>query len=170
MDLNNIKLTPSDAIALYRTSLVESDEKIIAPAVLETLPENTSSKKYLGGNKKNILIAVNHAGTTYLPDDELNFLTSILSACQLSLDDVAIINTNNNPAYTYKDYLGEFKSSTVLLFGIDPVSFGLPLDFPQFQIQSFTKCTFLHSPALHEYDKLLKSKLWVCLKRIFNIP
>jgi hypothetical protein len=157
MDLNNIQITPEIATALYRFSLVDG-------------PLGTATAwKYLGENKKNILIVVNHIDTTHLPDEDLAFLTTILSACKLSLADVAIVNKNNYSNQTYKEYTGHFKSKIVLLFGTDPVSFGLPLDFPHFQVQSFSKCTFLYSPSLNEYDQLVKSKLWVCLQRIFGV-
>jgi len=45
------------------------------------------------------------------------------------------------------------------------------MNFPHFQQQKFTGITFLFSPSLNELenDKLLKSKLWICLKQIFNI-
>jgi hypothetical protein len=169
MDLNDIKLNPSVAAALYRFSLVESDIKGPALQAAPVTTSSTKSLKYLGENKKNILIVVKHEEATHLPDEELSFLTNILAACHLSLGDVAIVNTSNYPSHTYKEYIDEFRSRVVLLFGTDPLSFGLPLDFPQFQVQSFAKCTFLYSPALNEYDKLLKSKLWVCLKRIFVV-
>jgi hypothetical protein len=177
MSLNDISLSPFVTASLYRSSLIEDDqhEPIVktpsisskaAPAIAAT----DTGWKHLGDNKKNILLVVNHTGITHLPDDELNFITAILSACKLDLGDVAIVNLNNYPAYSYKDFIGHFNSRNVLLFGMDPVSFGLPVDFPQFQVQSVAKTTFLYSPTLAEIkeDKLFKSKLWVCLQRIFG--
>jgi hypothetical protein len=127
--------------------------------------------KSLGGNQKNILIVVKNDNITYLPDEDLEFLTNILKACKLSLEDVAIVNTNNNPDEGYKEYLKNWSSKIVLLFGVSPVSFDLPVSFPEFQVQSLTNTKFLYSPALSECrtDKLLKSKLWVSLQRIFGL-
>jgi hypothetical protein len=175
-ELNNIRLSPAVAASLYRHSLIDTNtqetiEKV-KPAATEPVMNDIITDdewKYLGGNKQQILIVVRNTGITHLPDADLELLTSILKACKFDLGDVAIINSNNYPQHTYKEYLGQFKSRIVLLFGLEPVAFGLPLDFPQFQIQSFAKTTFLHSPPLSEYDKLLKSKLWVCLKTIFGL-
>jgi len=127
--------------------------------------------KSLGGNQKNILVVVKNANITYLPDEDLEFLTNILKACKLNLEDVAIVNTNNNPGEGYKEYLKNWSSKIVLLFGVDPVSFDLPVNFPEFQVQSLTNTKFLYSPSLNECrtDKLLKSKLWVSLQRIFGL-
>jgi len=127
--------------------------------------------KSLGGNQKNILVVVKNANITYLPDEDLEFLTNILKACKLNLEDVAIVNTNNNPGEGYREYLKNWSSKIVLLFGVDPVSFDLPVNFPEFQVQSLTNTKFLYSPSLNECrtDKLLKSKLWVSLQRIFGL-
>ena len=178
MGLNDIQLPASAIAGLYRNSLIETNE---APAKIETnktlaktgAPEAAShnQEKYLGENKKNILIVVDYSNAVYLPDEELTFLTNMLVACKLSLADVAIMNRNSFKDPNYKELVTKFKSRIVFLFGVDPSSFGLPLSFPHFQIQPFANATFLFTPSLEECknDKLLKSKLWVCLQRIFAI-
>ena len=127
--------------------------------------------KFLGNNQKNILIVVSYAAVPHLPDEELGFLTKMLEACKLSLGDVAIVNHHNYPGTVAKDYLGYFESKIVFLFGIDPLSFGLPVSFPAYQVQAVAKTNYLFTPPLEERiaDPLFKSKLWVSLKRIFGI-
>ena len=168
MSLNNIQL-PAFAIAdLYHFTLIETDE---IAAKTETTAIASGDEKYLGENKKNILIIVDFADATFLPDKELSFLTNMLTACKLSLADVVILNINKSREKNYKELISTFKSRIVFLFGIEPVSFGLPVTFPHFQIQPFANATFLFTPLLKECenDALLKSKLWVCLRRIFAI-
>jgi hypothetical protein len=169
MSLNDIQL-PATAIAgLYRSSLIEINE---TPAITKTdVVVADHNPKYLGENKKNILIVVDYSDAVYLPDEELNFLTNMLVACKLSLADVAIVNRNSFNESNYIELVSGFKSRIVFLFGVDPVSFGLPVSFPFFQIQPFANATFLFTPSLEECNKdtLLKSKLWVCLRRIFAI-
>ncbi|MET0393882.1 MAG: hypothetical protein ABW019_12110 [Chitinophagaceae bacterium] len=138
-----------------------------APAPAETA---APAWKYLGHNRKNILIVVEHTDVLHLPDEDLGLLTNILTACRLDLGDVAIINRNNHRQSVYGDYLDYFGSRNVLLFGMDPAGFGLPVDFPAFQVQSLAGCTFLHAPALSQcHDKVVKTQLWTSLKRIFNL-
>jgi hypothetical protein len=179
MDLNHINL-PAFVIAdLYHSSLIDAGETAAKPKPEEiiiekkSIPDRTETIdwKYLGENRKNILIIVNHKEGVHLSDDDLNFLTGILGACKLNLGDVAIVNLNNHPGTSYKELTGHFKSKNVFLFGVEPAAFGLPMSFPHFQLQSFANNSFLFSPVLKELenDKLLKSKLWVCLKRIFGI-
>jgi hypothetical protein len=180
MSLNNIQLNPSLLADMYRTSLVEtnvsqrSEEKKYAPAAIEkTLAKDTKAVrwKYLGEYKKNILIIVRYNGVPYLPDEQLNFLTSVLGACKLNLADVAIFNTAHAPSALYKELQEKFKSNFTILLGLTPEEFEMPLSFPEFQVQSFNNCTFLYAPVLEvlETDKVLKSKLWVCLKKMFGV-
>ena len=95
----------------------------------------------------------------------------MLGACRLSLDDVGIVNSSNAPSAFYKAMMEKFASTTTLLFGLTPQEFEMPVNFPEFQVQNFNNCTFLHAPVLErlETDKILKSKLWVSLRKIFNL-
>jgi len=168
MSLNTIQL-PASAIAdLYHLSLIETDEIAVKTG---TTVIASGDDKYLGENKKNILVIVDYTAVLFLPDEELSFLTNMLTACKLSLADVVIVNMNKYKEKNYKELISNFKSRIVFLFGIEPASFGLPVSFPHFQIQPFTNATFLFTPSLKECenDALLKSKLWVCLRRIFAI-
>jgi len=185
MSLNNIQLNQSLLADMYKTSLVTSndglpgEEKMRAISsktkTAKTEPDTTNMKplnwKYLGDYKKNILIIVHYNDLPYLPDEQLNFLSSILNACKLSLGDVAVLNVANHSPVSYKNILEKFKSSFIILLGLTPEEFEMPLSFPEFQVQSFNSCTFLHTPALEtlEGDKVLKSKLWVCLRKMFGV-
>lgn len=181
MGLNNIDLPAIVVEQLYNSSLVgnntDAEEKQTISAAIKT---ETASKtkespaeewKSLGNNNKKILIVLKSEEAVHLPDNQLTFLTGILSACNLSLADVAIVNTNNHPEVLYKELTTFFASKVVLLFDIEPAAFGLPMSFPFYQIQAFAGNSFLYSPSLNnlENDKVEKSKLWVCLKRLFNL-
>ena len=174
MNLNHIQLPASVVADLFKHSLVETDGKLSEQENGFSLkkPGTSSNKwKYLGENKKNILVVVNNNATVHLPDRDLSFLTNMLGACKLGLADVAIVNGNNYDEINYKEMIAQFSSRIIFLFGIEPVSFGLPVTFPHFQLQPFANATFLFTPSLEECnnDALMKSKLWVCLRRLFNI-
>lgn len=167
MTLNTILFTPQLITELYKRSLIEINKKEF------TTTENTEQVnwKFLGENRKNILILVNNPDVVFLPDAQLDFLTKLLSACNLNLGDVAVLNFNTHPTLNSKDLITHFNSKTIFLFGVEPGSIGMPILFPHFQIQNFNNCTYLFTPSLSELenDKLLKSKFWVCLKKIFNL-
>ena len=186
MSLNNIQLNPALLADMYKTSLVDANDSSVEGKRSQTGPihtkttaqpdeDTTNAKavnwKYLGDYRKSILIIVRYNDVPYLPDQQLSFLSSILSACKLNLADVAILNVANTPQASYKTIQEKFKSSFTVLFGLTPEEFEMPLSFPDFQVQAFNNCTFLHTPVLEmlEGDKLLKSKLWVCLRKMFGV-
>jgi hypothetical protein len=182
MSLNDLQLSPDIIARLYPSSLITTDISESATAPIKKVSDDAASTKIkaettssawksLGNNHQQILIVVNYSELVHLPDEELSFLTSMLSACKLSLDDVVIINHNNFKETGYKNILSHFQSRIVLLFGIDPLVFGLPVGFPQFQVQTVAGCKFLYSASLevNRTDKLIKSKLWVSLRSIFGI-
>lgn len=191
MSLNDIQLNAQLLAGLYSKSLIgDADETsvaipaISAPEVKANISEkkvpaaikanvstSQNSFKSLGNNQKNVLICVNYTESANMPDAQLQFLTNLLKACKLGLNDVAIINMNNFEDASYTDILENFKSKVVMLFGLTAQQFGFPFEIPEYQVQQFAGKTVIHSPALHEIenDKVEKGKLWMSLKKIFSV-
>lgn len=145
----------------------------IAPAAPQK-PAGDSAYKFLGNNRQHIAIIVRFPGEAFLPENHLQLLTKMLGACKLNLGDVAIVNDATQPVKlpVLKEQLSP---RCVLLFGVAPDEAGLPLAFPTFKDQEYAGTTYLHTPSLEalnrdtEEGKLLKRKLWECLKKIFNV-
>ncbi|MGB4844958.1 MAG: hypothetical protein WBP16_10865 [Ferruginibacter sp.] len=166
MSLDKIQLHSTVLQSLYNKSLYDLNSN--NPQTNTAKPAAIS---FLGDNLKNIAILISSTEAIYLPDEELNFLLGILTACKLSMADVALINIEKNPALSFKDVTEQFKSEKVFLFGLEPGSLGLPLEFPHYQIQHFNNQVYLSSVTLSDLqqDKAEKMKLWNCLKKIFSI-
>jgi hypothetical protein len=162
MSLNNIQLSSQLLADLYPDVIIESQEK---------QPKKEAAIKFLGNNKKNILILIFKEETPFLEESELNFLSSILAACKFSLADVAIVNLHNNNGINYTSLISFFKARYMLLFDIDPQTIDLPFNFPHFQAQKFDQCTYVSAPALGsiEPEKAVKTKLWNSLKNMFGL-
>jgi hypothetical protein len=134
----------------------------------------TEAIKFLGDNVKKIIILVNHPSDVFLPENHLEFLTRILAACKLNIGDVAIVNTGFKlvDIHAIKQQL---QPKHIILFGIEPTELRLPLSFPHFKIQSYADSAYLSVPSLDilnkdtEEGKLLKTKLWICLKTMFEV-
>ena len=171
MSLNSIKFEPTEIASLYKNSLVEINSKQVVDQPASSAEAKTTTWKYLGENKKKTLIGVRHADAVIIPDKQLSFLTKLLAACNLNLADVAILNFQEHNSSEFNEILNYFKPKVVLLFDVGPGEFGLPMIFPQFQVQGYKDAVFVASPSLEtiEPDKSLKGKLWVCLKKIFNL-
>ncbi|MEP6512864.1 MAG: hypothetical protein ABJA79_03280 [Parafilimonas sp.] len=176
----NIKLPDFLIVELYKNSLVDTDEAVISPIKsmtdknAEDIQNEENKKWFLGDNKKRIVILVNEANAVFIDDNGLQLLTRILAGCNLNLADVAIINFHKNGS----DYLQLKKAlepQYFFLFDVTSLQIQLPFTIPQYQIQHYDDCTFLLAPSLtsmlgeDEKTKEKKTKLWNCLKKIFNI-
>lgn len=193
MSFQDIQLTPLAISELYRDVLVNIDTVKPVTAVAEPIPVPAAEQvakspeaapkteaapasgiKFLGGNKKRIAFIVNCKTDVYLPDAHLDWLGKMLEACRLNLGDVAIANIAKNQ-FTITDIKQELFSNTVVLLGTEPSSIQLPLNFPHFNLQSHNGITFLATPPPDQLNKqtpeakLLKSKLWVSLQKLFKL-
>lgn len=171
MSFQNTVLPPSTITELYRNLLVfpTDESKKVPPKKIDEPPV-----KFLGNNAKNIAIIVNHVTEVFLPEKHLDLISKMLTACKLNLGDVAIINqgTGFTDIEKIKTHL---RPRQIILFGVEPVEIKLPLTFPHFKIQPYANTDYLSVPSLDvlnsegEEGKLLKTKLWVCLKSMFEV-
>lgn len=166
MSLDNIQLSPQLMQDLYRNSLVD-----LNPAKPGAASPQPRENGYLGNNKKAVTILVDAPGCSYLAEDDLNFLLGILTACKLSMDDVALLNMANAAVRDLAALNQLLNPSRIFLFGLSPAALQLPLVFPHYQVQQYNGQVFLAAPALAQLrdDKAEKMKLWGCLKTIFQI-
>lgn len=166
MSLDNIQLPAFLIQELYKNSLIEFE----SPEPVQKI-EVKSSINILGNNRSKVIIVVENNEAAFLPDNQLNFLLGILSACKLTMEDVAIINIYINKAITYKAITFELKAEKIILFGVTPAQLNLPVEFPSYQIQQYNNQTYVTAAILAniESDKTEKTKLWNCLKQIFAI-
>jgi hypothetical protein len=194
-------ILPDFVIAeLYANSITANAEKSAIPApVKETgalaksggvIPgmENGSAKaaipataapitelyRFLGKNQKKVSIIARYKDDPYIPEDHLQFLIKILSACKLNLGDVAILN-DAAVGIDIARLKQQLDPGFVLLFAVEPVEIGLPLSFPLLRPQSFDGCNFLTIPGIEnllqdtDLAKGLKKQLWDCLKKMFGV-
>lgn len=164
MSLDHFELTATCIQNLYTKSLY--DLKTDQPVAANIQKDRVA---FLGSNQKKIALIVNSSAAIYLPDDELSFLLGILTACKLSMADIALINLSNKSDLNYTTITEQLKAEKILLFGLHAEALDLPLQFPHYQIQHYNNQVYLSSVALCDLqkNKAEKMKLWDCLKQIF---
>ena len=162
MSLNHISIPPQLLADLYQHSLIGS------PA---TAAPQIPPVPFLGKNGRNILIVVNQPEVPFLPDAELAFLTKILTACQLGLMDVAIVNWAKAPHHDAAAVLAQFSAKALILFDLAPLQFGLAHALSPYTVGNDGGVQFVAAPALHEIEKTkeAKNQLWMALKQIFGL-
>jgi hypothetical protein len=161
MQINdNLVLSPFTLQALYGTSLYSIED---AEGKL------FSQEKPVKIHKKITVITTERMENQQAKPGYI-FLQGILEACRVKIIDVALVSPGQNEM-DYNKLQEKYHAGLVLLFGITPGDISLPVYFPHFQLEEFSGVTYLSSPELTllEKDKLLKSKLWLCLKQFFSI-
>ncbi len=166
MSLDNIQLPSLVLESLYSKSLYDL-KPVNGPKSLVT----TGGIAFLGDCKKGIVLIVQSPETLYLPEKDLDFLLEILTACKLTMADIALINIENNGPLNYQGITVQLNSEKIVLFDIDPEAIGLPLQFPHYQLQHFNNQVYMSSVSLNELlgNKKEKLNLWNSLKKLFSI-
>jgi hypothetical protein len=98
-------------------------EETTVPIIPKEEPNATPSKpeyKYLGDNNKYILIIVNEPNSDFLNKKDLAFLTKILGAKKLDINDVAIVNLAKYQSLDFDQLKSFFGFSKLITFGINP--------------------------------------------------
>lgn len=166
MSLSDIQIPAAFLADLYKNSLVQHETKSAEPMM--TTEKKTI--KFLGENKKRILIIATDNSSPFLNEKAFSFLLSVLSACHLSMADVALVNSHQSKN-TLNELAAETDAKIILLFGMEAGTMNLPIDFPHYQVQKHGNITYLTADNFDvlETNKQLKGKLWLCLKKIFDL-
>lgn len=174
MSIDDIQLPGYLCQIMYTNSLVNTPQTdSIKPATIleESIKKAPHKLKInsLGENKKNILFLVNNSQNKFLADNEMKLLTDLLTACKISMEDIALVNYNQNPEINYQELFDQFQSKKILIFGITASNLELPFNIPFFQIQKFQEQLYMICPSLSDFinNVELKKELWISLQKIF---
>jgi len=163
MSLDNIQLSDQTCAILYPNTLIETKEKKSEGKIKTGDSINT-----LGQNQSQILFIVNNPAHKFLSDDEMDLLAKLLTACNLSMADIALVNYHFNK-YNYHEFNRQFGSKKILIFGVKNAELELPFDIPHFQVQQFQNQLYLTAPGFETFLKNtgLKRQLWASLQKLF---
>lgn len=163
MSFNDIILPKTVIVDIYKNNLVE--------IILNGSKRHI--KHFLGDNLKNILILVHYPEVKHLPEEHLEFLSKILTACKLDIGDSAIINTAKEQANV--ENISMLSSKSILLFGecVSDILDDKKIDF--FMPEYRKGISIMSAPAIEKLfmtnneSKQLKSRLWVSLQQFFKL-
>jgi hypothetical protein len=163
MSLNNIQLSMETCQNLFSQNLVAVND----------IPEEKEGEKEikitsLGENQQKILFLIKDTQHKFLADEEMTLLSNLITACKLSMADIALVNFHLN-TYNYQVFLDHFQPDKILLFGVTTDELTLPFTIPFFQIQPFQQQLYLTAPSLKILlnNKDLKKELWINLQKLF---
>lgn len=177
MGIDHLELSSEIIAALYPESLVMANSvtsdhlsgKRQAPASELSGPYHSS-----GGNRRSISFLTGYGESGFMAENQFIFLGKILAACKCSMEDISLVNTAEQPVRL--DLLKtQLHPKIIFLWGIPPATVGLDPALPHFSIFSVDGMSVIPvpSPDLMSGDSAegtaLKQRLWVCLKKIFNL-
>ncbi|MBO9674507.1 MAG: hypothetical protein J7577_13750 [Sphingobacteriaceae bacterium] len=131
----------------------------------EPMPEKVF--KFLGGNKKSVLILVNDHEHDVSTEQGRELLRKIVKAIDLGTPDFAVLNYANYKGTDYVELHRFFKPVIMLSFGVEIAALKLNLTWQnEIIIHENTKIIF--SPNLHHLDSDITAKktLWGHLQKI----
>jgi hypothetical protein len=109
----------------------------------------------------------------HLPEAQLEFLGNILKACQLNLGDVAIVNCNSQEVNL--NNIEQLQPRQIISFGEEPQIRNEFRGPAFFEISNRNGMNIISGPKLEILNqntpdgKVLKGRLWNCLKQLLNI-
>lgn len=158
MGLDNIELDLKICNQLFKNTLVAKAGK---------KPSNKTIE-YEGANKKKILFIFRKSQDPSQSSAEVNLLSSICKACNLTMDDIALVNYIS-PAPDFSNLKNQFKFKYLLSFGVTPSDLSFPGDFKNFQIVNFKGAQCIFAPSLNDFlnNKSYKASLWKGMQQLF---
>jgi hypothetical protein len=172
MELNGLHFTQAQLAELYTDKLVVTDVYLQSPPIKTEkkaiAPTANSSVNFKGKHKKGVLWLVHEPGQAFLSDEDFEFLSQIVAACKMNMEDIALVNLAGGTA-TADEAITQLQPKVILLCGIEHQM--LPFKLSEYIIYPYNNCQYFLADRLEELrnDKVKKSKLWLALKAIFSL-
>lgn len=162
MDLNFIHLSHEQINDLYANQLVQTDEI----NNVQIQKENIEAIK--GGNLKKIMWLVNDEKHFIQSDEDFHFLTEILNACHLNMNDIILINSYKTNS-TLSELVVKYEPVFMILSCV-PANWH-NLESSDYTVQKKDTYSYLLTDSLEQIrsTKLKKSKLWLALKQMLTL-
>lgn len=171
------EIIPNPLDAQIKT--LDAQATTTAAVQTETDKDNSSINdsrqiKYLGEHLKQVTIIVKDELAVYLNENDLTLLSSILSACKLTLADIALINVAQQKLSLH-EILNVLPSKLVMIFDVSSTTLKIKLPTTLYKSIQLGDTYLLFSNSLSlmqggdQSAKLEKGKLWAILKSLFQL-
>lgn len=157
--IDSIELTSELCRRLYSNGIINLDF-----SARKTKPELI----YKGKNNQHILVAIDVS--TGLKKDDQSFLEKLLKACELTMDDVALVNMKDLEVQL-SEVIRQLQIKKCILFGIPLLSIDLPIGSAEETAIIFDDKYFIRTASLPslQHDAAKKKALWHALKNMFGV-
>lgn len=158
-ELDNITLSAAFCNRLYKNGIVNlntKERKTVSP-----IP-------FKGNNAKNVLILIDIGGE--LKKEDQTLLENLLTACNLSMDDVALVNMSEQEA-TLSDIIKRLSVRQGVLFGVPALSMDISFTGSEETLLYYENKTFIKTLPLTALQNHVPKKkaLWAALQKMFDL-
>ena len=163
--------TDGEALRLFFTDdvylVAEPEYKTVTVAIQTPAPPPPKAYKFLGANKRNILILVNDPENEVSDEKGKELLRKIVKSVNLTAADFALLNYAGYSGTTFQELKSHFSSVLVFAFGVPPKHLGME-ECPENAVVTVNEVRFIFSAELRklEEDQSSKKVLWGCLKQL----
>ncbi|MBU3714903.1 MAG: hypothetical protein FGM46_08135 [Ferruginibacter sp.] len=166
MSLDDFQLPMALIPGLYQNCFVDIGN---ADSV-QTKPE-TNERVTLGKNEKKILLMVNDSESLHLNEKDFQFLSGILNACKLNMNDVALLNANNYKKTDFTSIKAFLNPLFLIVFGLTNQYCKPNIESDNYEVRLMDNFSFLSTPSLRLISENTEEKkmLWSALKKLFAI-
>jgi len=137
------------------------------PEAGEVVVEKVREFKYLGNNKRNVLILVNSQSEQVSNEKGRELLRKIVKSVNLAAADFALLNYAGYPETDFSELAAFFNPQVVFSFGVGCRQLGLP-DHALYTLVTEGKVKLIFSAGLELLDEDTQAKkiLWGALKQL----
>jgi hypothetical protein len=139
----------------------------VAPVAILAESKPIPDFKFLGGNKRNILILVNDEENDVSDESGRDLLRKIVKSINLVSADFALVNYARYKGASFQQLSDFFKSSLVFSFGVEPSHLGLTDHASNtIVLEGAVRLIFSHELRKLDADLAVKKMLWGVLQKL----
>jgi hypothetical protein len=145
------------------------DEPQIAPVKENKKIENTL--RFSGSAQKRLLF-VYHEPQNWNDADEKMIQTLITNGLKLALEDIMLLNLFENNTPDWQTIVSELKPEKIIFWNCDAYAEAASLAKQTYTVHQNEDYRYLlvHAASAFHDDKDLKTKLWISIKSLFQLP
>ena len=165
MGFETIQLTDQQLEEFYSSHLIitEKTGQIKPETTLKTTGTGITGK-----NKKQFVWVVNEPDYPFLNDADFQFLSEVISACKMNIDDIALVNlAQNNP--DFGDLLEQLQPKFLIVSFSEQNWIAVKAEAYTLQSEQNYQLYITEKLQIIRTDKVKKSKLWLALKQMLGL-
>jgi hypothetical protein len=171
MGFENIQFNEEQLAELFGSRLViTGDGAVSSQEPVQAIKKATTAPLLgiTGKNKKGFLWLVEEPDHPFLNDEDFKFLTDVLTACKMNMEDIALVNLAMSPL-SFNELQEQFAPGHLVISATNNTR--LPFQTPDYRVLQQTDYQVCCTETLTEIrnDKSKKSKLWLALKQMLGL-